>query len=127
MSVRKITEQWARRTILSQCKQFIEDTPARETVADEEARFENLAKFLSFVTGADINEKASSALDELVTTLAELQSLDTGTHPDIELNESRTVDNRDMIRDNLDSLIGDQLYTLLQVSAFRPIKVSVAA
>lgn len=119
MSIAKITENKARAIILSQCRQFVEDTPAHEATRDEDHRFENLAKFLSFTTGADINEKASSELDEVITTLQELQSLECGTHPDIELNESRTVDNRDLIREGLDGLLRDQLYALLQAASFK--------
>ncbi|MDQ0241238.1 hypothetical protein [Arthrobacter bambusae] len=127
MSIAKLTETQARATILSQCRQFVEDTPAKEPQHEEEYRFENLAKFLSFTTGADIYEKATSWLDEVITTIQEQQSLDTGTHQDIELNESRTVDNRDMIRDRLDQLLADQLYSLLQAAAFRTAKKKVAA
>jgi hypothetical protein len=125
--MRKITEKQARDTILSQCKQFVEDTPARESSADEDARFENMARFLSFAIGADVYEKAMHELDEVITTLQELQSLDVGTHQDIELNESRTVDNRDQIRERLDSLLADNLYNVIQAAAFRPIKTSIAA
>lgn len=122
MSIAKLAEPFARQTILSQCKQFVEDTPANEAAHDEEYRFENLAKFLSWATGADVYEKALSQLDELITTIQELQSLDCETHPDILLNESRTVDNRDEIRDRLDQLLADNLYSLLQSAAFRPAK-----
>ena len=122
MSIPKITETEARNIIVSQAKQFVEDTPARESSADEDHRFENLAKWLSFATGADIQEKALQELDEIITTIQELQSLDVGTHPDIELNESRTVDNRDLIRENLDSLLRDQLYNLLQSASFKAVR-----
>lgn len=122
MSIAKLSEPFARRTILSQCKQFVEDTPANEPQHEEDHRFENLAKFLSWATGADVYEKALSQLDELITTLQELQSLDVGTHQDILLNESRTVDNRDEIRDRLDQLLADNLFQLLQSAAFRPAK-----
>jgi hypothetical protein len=86
-----------------------------------------MARFLSFLIGADVYEKAMHELDEIVTTLQELQSVDTLTHPDIELNETRTVDNRDEIRERLDIQIAGELYSLLQAAAFRPVKVSVAA
>lgn len=120
--MRKITEKQAHDIITSQCKQFVEDTPANESGADEDARFENLARFLSFAIGADVYEKAMHELDEVVTTLQELQSLDTLAHPDIELNESRTVDNRDIIRERLDMQMSGELYSLLQSAAFRPAK-----
>lgn len=127
MSIAKLSEPNARNTILSQCRQFVEDTPANEAGHDEEFRFENLAKFLSFTTGADVYEKALSQLDELITTLQELQSLECETHPDILLNESRTLDNRDIIREGLDQLLDDNMSQLLQSAAFRPAKKKVAA
>lgn len=119
MSTRKVTEERARQIILSQCRQYIEDSPAIESGVEEDARFEHLAKFLAAETGADIGN-ALRELDEVLTTLAELESVDAGTHQDIELNGSGTVDNREDIRDRLTNVqLRDEMYMLLQQSAFR--------
>jgi hypothetical protein len=127
MSIAKLTEEQARRTILSQARQFVEDTPWDEPGHEFDHRIENLAKFLSYETGADIDGKATADLRELVTTLEELQSLDAGTHWRIQINPTHTIDNRLDLRDELNGLLRDNMYELLQASGFRPVKTSVAA
>lgn len=121
MSTRKVTAERASAIILSHSRQFIEDTPWDEPGHVWDHRVENLAKFLDNETGADISEKATADLRELLTTLEEIQSVDAGTHPDIELNESRTVDNRTDLHDRLAQTLRDNVAELLQVSAFRSI------
>ena len=121
MSTRKVTEEHARRIILSHARQFVEDTTWDEPGHIWDQRLEKLAKFLDNETGTDISEKATADLRELVTTLEEIQSVDTGTHPDIELNRSGTVDNRNDLRDRLAQTLQDNVAELLQISAFRPI------
>jgi hypothetical protein len=127
MSIRRVTEEHARRIILSASRQFVEDTPAREPGHEWDARLENLAKHLSAETGADI-ENAVSDLRELITTLEELQSVDTNTHYRIVLNAALTIDNRPDLRDELNRDLRDELAMVLQIAAFRPAKeTSVAA
>ena len=126
MSIRKVTEEHARQVILSQCRQFVEDTPAREPGHDWDARLENLAKHLTAETGADI-ENATADLRELITTLEELQSVDTGTHYRIVLNAALTIDNRPDLRDELNRDLNDELAMVLQLAAFRPAKAQKVA
>ncbi|MBT2537258.1 hypothetical protein [Arthrobacter sp. ISL-69] len=127
MSIRRVTEEHARQIILSQCRQFVEDTPAREPGHEWDARLESLAKHLTAETGADI-ENATADLRELITTFEELQSVDTGTHYRIVLNDALTIDNRPDLRDELNQDLSDELAVVLQISAFRPAKeASVAA
>lgn len=128
MSTRKISTAQAQAIILSQARQFVEDTTWDEPGHVWDRRLEHLAKFLDNETGADINEKATADLRELITTLEEIQSVDAGTHPDIELNDSRTIDNRPDLRDRLGRILADNLAELLQISAFRPlVELQVAA
>lgn len=127
MSTRKVTEERARAIILSQARQFVEDTAWDEPGHIWDHRVENLAKFLDNETGADISEKAVADLRELITTLEEIQSVDSGTHPSIDLNRSGTIDNRPDLHDTLNQTLRDNLAELLQVSAFRPLEGQVAA
>lgn len=127
MSIRKITEREARSIILSQARQFTEDTPWDEPGHLWDQRVEALAKHLDNETGADISEKATADLRELITTLEEIQSVDAGTHPRIDLNRSGTIDNRPDLLDELYELARTNVTELLQVSAFRPILESRVA
>jgi hypothetical protein len=124
MSVAKITEERARQIILSQAKQFVEDTPWDEPGTAWDARLEHLAKFLSSETGADIAEKATPDLRELITTLEELQSLDNGTHWRIQVNTAHEIDNRQDLRDEFNGVLRDNMYELLQASTFRAAKAA---
>ena len=126
MSIRKVTEEHACQIILSQCRQFVEDTPAREPGHEWDARLENLAKHLTAETGADI-ENATADLRELITTLEELQSVDTNTHYRIVLNQALTIDNRPDLRDEINRNLRDELAMLLSVAAFRPAKETKVA
>lgn len=127
MSIRKVTEERARQIILSHSRQFVEDTTWDEPGHIWDHRVEKLAKFLDNETGADISEKAIPDLRELLTTLEEIQSVDTGTHPDIGLNRSGTVDNRNDLRDRLGQTLDDNVRELMQSGAFRAIDGKVAA
>ncbi|WP_427130405.1 hypothetical protein [Pseudarthrobacter sp. S9] len=121
MSTRKVTEDRARQIILSQCRQFVEDTPAAEPGHEWDIRVEHLAKHLDSETGADISEKATGAIRELLATLEELQSVELGTHWRIVINRDLTIDNRPDLRDELTHrTLRDHMYALLQESAFTP-------
>lgn len=122
MSIAKITEERARQIILSQCRQFVEDTPWDEPGHEWDNRLEALAKYLSSETGADIDSKATSDLRELITTLEELESVDTGTRPEINMNRNLTIDNRQDLRDELEGVLRDNMWELLSVAAFRAAK-----
>lgn len=119
MSIRKTTERHARSVILSQCRQFVEDTTWDEPGTVWDRRVEDLAKILDAETGADISQNAIADLRELLTTLEEIQSVDAGTHHRIRLTESRTVDNRPDLLDELNQTLRDNMAELIQVAAFR--------
>lgn len=127
MSTRKVTEEQARRVILSHARQFVEDTTWDEPGHIWDQRLEKLAKFLDHETGTDISEKATADLRELITTLEELQSVDAGTHPDAKFNRAGSVDNRNDLRDRINQVLSDNVNELLQVAAFRPLAARDAA
>lgn len=119
MSIRKVTERAARSIILSQCRQFVEETTWDEPGHIWDQRVEKLAKYLDHETGADVSAKAIADLRELVTTLEEIQSVDAGTHYRIRLNQALTIDNRPDLLDELHTLARTNVSELLQVSAFK--------
>lgn len=121
MSTRKTTERHARSVILSQCRQFIEDTPWDEPGTEWDRRVEELAKHLDDQTGADISEKAIPDLRELLTTLEEIQSVDAGTHHRIKMNTALTIDNRPDLLDELHELTRQNVSELLQAGSFRAV------
>lgn len=127
MSTRKTTTRHARAVVLSQCRQFVEDTTWDEPGHVWDRRIEELAKHLDSQTGADIAEKAIPDLRELITTLEELQSVDTGTHHRILLNTALTIDNRPDLRDELAGTLHDNVTELLQAGNFRAVDEKEAA
>ena len=118
MSIRKTTERHAKAVILSQCRQFIEDTTWDEPGHVWDRRSDELAAHLQHETGADI-PAAIADLRELLTTLEEIQSVDAGTHHRIVLNQALTIDNRPDLRDELAVTLRDNVAELLQVAAFK--------
>lgn len=127
MTVSIITDARARQLITSQCRQFVEDTPADEPGHEWDNRVEHLAKHLAAATGADI-ENAVSELREILTTIEELQSVDAGTHWRIRKNRALTIDNTaDLLDELTNKTLPEQLYFLLQVAGFRPAREGAAA
>lgn len=123
MSIRKTTTRQARATVLSQCRQFVEETPHDEPGHIWDERAETLGKFLDVLLGTDISEKAMSDLRELITTLEEIQSVDAGTHHRIDTRFNNQAD----LRDELANTLHDNVTELLSVAAFKPIAEGRAA
>ena len=103
MSIRKTTTRQARATVLSQCRQFVEETPFDEPGHVWDQRAETLAKFLDVLLGTDISEKAMSDLRELLTTLEEIQSVAAGTHHRIDTRFNNQADLRDELAATCDN------------------------
>lgn len=116
MSIRKTTTTHARATVLSQCRQFVEDTPHDEPGHVWDQRTETLAKYLDAELGTDISEKAMYDLRELLTTLEEIQSVDAGTHHRIDTRFNNQAD----LRDELNAVLQDNVSEVLSVAAFKP-------
>lgn len=125
MTTRIVTEERARQIILSQCRQFVEDTPWDEAGHLWDNRCENLANHLTAQTGANIGD-AMYDLRELLTTVEELQSVEAGTHHRILINHALTIDNRPDLRDELTRTLGDNMSELLTVAGFLPAKQAAA-
>ncbi|GGH93943.1 hypothetical protein ACFFGR_09495 [Arthrobacter liuii] len=123
MSIRKTTERHARAVILSQCRQFTEDTPWDEPGHEWDERAERLAKYLDNELGTDISAKAMGDLRELLTTLEEIQSVDAGTHHRIDTRYNNQAD----LRDELANTLHDNVTEVLSVGAFKAIQEGRAA
>jgi hypothetical protein len=126
MSTRRVTEEHAREIILSMCRQFIDDEPARgESLLDVERRTTQLEWDLTASIGASIRP---DSLEDLLATLGEIQSVECGTHPELDQNAALTINTAPDLTDRLNERLRQDLYLVLQLAAFRPAKeASVAA
>lgn len=120
-----LTEDQAREIVLSMCRQFIEDEPARgESLLDTERRTTQLEWDITASIGAAIRP---DSLEDLLTTLAEVQSVECGTHPDVEQNAALTINTAPDVTDRLNERLRQDLYLVLQLAAFRPAKLQGVA
>jgi hypothetical protein len=106
MSIDPITAYHARFIIAYYCHQYAANEPANITPIDAERAIEDLTRQLSWYVGKTLN---STIIGDIITTIDELDSIDAETHPDIELNETRTIDNRDELRERLDMRLDDEI------------------
>lgn len=128
MTAATVTDARAREIILAKCRAFVEETSADEPGHEWDNRVEVLAKRLDAEIGANISDKATSELREVLVTFEELQSVDAGTHWRIRKNRALTIDNTPDLRDELTNItLPEQLFFLLQVSGFRAAAEDVAA
>jgi len=112
----RVTEPQARQIIREMCSQFIEDEPARsESVMAELDRIEQLEDDITALIGADIRH---GSLADTLTTLDGIQSVECGTHPDLDRNRALTVNNAPDILDTLESQLREDLYFVLQAAGF---------
>lgn len=110
----KVTDAQARHIITSMCRQFIEDEPARgESALDEERRTAQLEWDISAAIGASIRP---GSLEDTLTTLAGVQSVECGTHPDVVQNAALTVNTAPDVMDRLNDQLREELYFVLQAA-----------
>lgn len=122
---RKVTDAEARQAIAAKCRQFIEDEPARgESFLDTERRTAQLEWDISAAIGASIRP---GSLEDVLTTLAEVQSVETGTHPDVVRNAALTTNTAPDVLDRLNNQLREELYFVIQsAEGFIPGRVRVA-
>ena len=63
-----------------------------------DTELQDLARKLSWILAKEIN---TSALDTIIMFTAELSRIDAGTHEDLNINPSGTIDNRGELRDHI--------------------------
>jgi hypothetical protein len=112
----RVTEPEARQVIRELCAKFIEDEPARsENVMAELDRLEQLEDDITAAIGADIRH---GSLVDVMTTLDGIQSVECGTHPDLEQNQALTVNTAPDILDTLERQLQEDVYFVLQAAGF---------
>lgn len=101
------------------CRSFVKNTPWDEQPGAWVARAldlqESIARIIGFKPTAD-------DIKELVTSYEELESIETGTHPDLDRNEARTIDNTLALTEQLIKRINDETWTLLNNSGFSTVR-----
>lgn len=113
-----VTETQARGIVTRMCRKFIEDEPARgETEIETERRTSQLELEISAQIGHLIRP---TSLDDILTTLAEVQSVECGTHLDVDQNQALTINTAPDILDRLESQLREDLYFVLQAAGFTP-------
>lgn len=80
------------------CERHVEETPAAETSTEWILRAQRTQTALNAALGARVNQ---TDMFEVITTLEELQSVECGTHPDIDQNATLTINNMPAIREAL--------------------------
>ena len=71
-----------------------------------DTELQDLARKLSWILAKDINP---SDLDTIIMFTAELSRIDAGTHEDLDLNGSGTIDNRGELRDNVTRALFEEI------------------
>jgi len=123
--MRKVTELDARWAVKSASRQHSEDTPARgETPEQWEDRLQDTANFITWQIGANVSP---IDLEDIIVTWEELDSVDCGTHPDLNVNNAGTVDDTPKLREDLARRMSEEISFLLSRAGFLPIKQKVSA
>ena len=92
-------------------RRHIEDTPAVETDHEWIARAIRTEAALNAALGARVNR---IHLREVISTLQELHSVHDGTHPDIDQNQTLTINNVPKMLEDIHIAISNQIAELLQ-------------
>ena len=71
-----------------------------------ETELQDLARKLSWILAKDINP---SDLDTIIMFTAELSRIDAGTHEDLDVNPSGTIDNRGELRDHITRALFEEI------------------
>ena len=71
-----------------------------------EAELQDLARKLSWILAKDINP---ADLDTIIMYVGELASIEAGTHEELDLNQSGTIDNRTELRDRITALLFEEI------------------
>ena len=91
---------------------FAAEGPADYT----EDELQTLARKLSFMIDADVQW---TALDHLVMTIRELEKLERGTHPTLNVSPSGSVNNSLWLLDNIQDRIKESVEYVLMTAHFR--------
>ena len=111
----RITDTGAQIMVQALVRSFVDGTPANESEHGWVARALKLQQSLGKVLGVTPNHHD---IEELITSYEELESVETGTHPELVTNLARTIDNTDVVTDYLLGRIGRETTALLNNAGF---------
>ena len=112
-----ITETQARQIIRTFCFDYADNEPANLTWWEEEMAVNDLTLRLSWYVGRPLT---ATHINDVLTTIDELDSVELGTHPDIERNNSLTIDNRDFLLEHLNVRLNNEISEVLTLAGWRP-------
>jgi hypothetical protein len=118
-----ITETQARHIVRVFCFDYADTEPANLSWWEEERAVNDLTLRLSWYVGRPLT---ATHVQDVLTTIDELDSVDAGTHPDIEQNNALTVDNRDWLREVLNARLNNEISEVLTLAGWRPALRSAA-
>ena len=98
---------------------FVKNTPWDEQPAAWVKRSLDLQASIGRIIGAT---PTVDDITELVTSFEELESVETGTHPDLVRNEARTVDNSLPLTEAILARINQETWTLLNNAGFTTVR-----
>lgn len=112
-----ITEPQARQIIRTFCFDYADTEPANLEWWEEEAAVDDLTLRLSWYVGRHLT---STHINDVLTTIDELDSVEMGVHPEIERNNALTVDNTDWLREQLEIRLDNEISEVLTLAGWRP-------
>jgi hypothetical protein len=92
------------------CARHVEETEAHEPVQAWIARAMRTQAALSAAIGLRVN---GADMNQLITDLEELESVQCGTHQDLRVNAAYTIDNTDELTDRINRQINNTIDALL--------------
>ena len=104
------SEMHARYLVRHYTQRHVAETEARESPAAWIARARRTQAALNAALGVRIN---GADLNQLITDFEELESVECGTHPDLVVNNARTVDNTGELTDRIQAQINQTITELL--------------
>lgn len=112
-----ITASEARQIIRTYCFDYAETEPADITWWEQERAIEDLTLRLSWYVGKLLS--ATHVMDVL-TTIDELDSLENGTHQDLNVNRAGTVNNSIELEDRINQQLDTEIAEVLTLAGWRP-------
>lgn len=104
------SDMHARWLVRTYCGRHVTETAANESSGEWIARARRTQAALTAALGARVN---GADMNQLITDLEELESVQCGTHPDLRVNAAYTVDNTDELTDLIQAQINATITGLL--------------
>lgn len=112
-----ITEPQARQIIRTYTADYAETEPAGITWFEQERAVEALTLQLSWYVDRPLS---ATHIQDVLEVWDELDSVNYGTHPDLEVNRPLTVDNSAELIDSLQTRLEDEIGQVLTLAGWTP-------